>query len=29
MNKYKGSLWLYEDVLSEFINNPGLEINLP
>lgn len=29
MRQYNGSLWLYEDVLSEFIKNPGLEVNLP
>lgn len=31
MRKYEYSdrLWLYEDVLSEFIQNPGSEVNLP
>lgn len=29
MGKYSDSLWLYEDVLGEFINNPRLAINLP
>lgn len=29
MKQYKASLWLYEDVLSEFINYPGSATNLP
>lgn len=29
MYEYSDRLWLYEDVLSEFIENPGSAINLP